>query len=258
MIVLDGVGAGEAPDAVDYGDAGANSLSHTAKAVGGLRLPNLGAIGLGRIATIQGVSTTLDWPSGYGRMQPASPGKDTVSGHWELMGIRLPKPFPTYPNGFPPEIVRPFVKRIGREVLGNRPASGTQIIDDFLDGDFEGLLFANLIEFDMVHGHRRDPKGYAAALEEFDGQLPEIRNRLRAGDLAMIVADHGVDPTAPGTDHTRECVPLLVFGPAVKRSIDLGTRQTFSDAAATIAEVFAVERPNHGNSFWHELQKVRM
>jgi phosphopentomutase len=383
VVVLDGVGAGEAPDAATYGDAGRNSLRNVAKAINGLRVPNLAAIGLGCITEVQGVPCAPRKPCAYGRMQPQSPGKDTVSGHWELMGICLPRPFPTYPNGFPAEIIAEFTRRTGREILGNEPASGTEIIqelgmehmqsgkpivytsadsvfqvaaheevipvtalyricevarqilsgdhavgrviarpfrgegrgkfwrtenrkdyalvpesltmmdklvaagktvitvgkiDDIFGGrgitrschtannrdstlallemlkeDFDGLLFANLVEFDMIYGHRRDPKGYAAALEEFDRHLPEVQQRMRPGDLAMIVADHGVDPTAPGSDHTREYVPLLVFGPGLKRVVNLGVRQTLSDVAATIAEIFRLEPPKFGQSLLREV-----
>lgn len=383
VIVLDGVGAGAAPDAELYGDTGANSLGNAAKAVGGINAPNLAAIGLGCITEIQGVPATTAAPGAYGRMQPQSPGKDTVSGHWELMGIRLAKAFPTYPHGFPKEIVDELTRQIGRGILGNKAASGTEIIQEFgaehvrtgkpilytsadsvfqvaaheqvipieeqyricrcarqilkgehavgrviarpflgpvdgkyqrtanrrdyplapasdtmmdklkeagksvitvgkiddifahrgitrsahttdnrsstaamielLQGDFEGLLFANLIEFDMIHGHRRDPRGYVAALEEFDRQLPAIQQRLRGDDFVIITADHGVDPTAPGSDHTREYVPLLVFGPGVKRAVNLGIRRSMSDVAATLAEVFGVEPPPVGTSFLAEL-----
>jgi phosphopentomutase len=384
VVVLDGVGAGAAPDAELYGDAGANSLRNAARAGGGIKAPHLAAIGLGCITEIQGLPAQATTPCGYGKMQPRSSGKDTIAGHWELMGILLTKPLPTYPNGFPPEVIAAFTKEIGREVIGNKPASGTEIIqqlgpehirtgkpivytsadsvfqvaaheeiipvaelyricqiargllrgdhavgrviarpfvgngpgqfrrtgnrrdypllpesatmldklvaagkrvitvgkiDDIFGGrgiseshhtvdnrsstaavlellqhDFEGLLFANLIEFDMIYGHRRDPRGCVAALEEFDRNLPEIRRRMRPADLAMIVADHGVDPTAPGSDHTREYVPLLVFGPALKGAVNLGVRQTFSDVAATIAELFRLEPPTLGTSFLGELR----
>ena len=387
VIVLDGVGAGAAPDANLYGDEGANSLGNTAKSVGGLKTPNLAALGLGRITQIQGVPVSPIVPCAYGKMQPQSPGKDTVSGHWELMGIHLSKAFPIYPDGFPQEIVAEFTRQIGREILGNKAASGTEIIQEFgtehvrtgkpilytsadsvfqvaaheavipvleqyricklarqilrgdyavgrviarpflgseagnfrrtanrrdfplapespsmmdhlkaagksvvtvgkiddifagrgfsrschttdnksstavllelLKEDFEGLLFANLIEFDMIYGHRRDPKGYATALEEFDRHLPQIQQLLRPNDLVMIVADHGVDPTAPGSDHTREYVPLLVFGPCLKRAVDLGVRQTMSDVAATLAESFGLEPPQYGRSFLRELMDAK-
>lgn len=383
VIVLDGIGAGAAPDADLYGDEGANSLGHAAKAVGGLKAPNLAALGLGCITPIQGLPATATAPCGYGKMLPQSPGKDTVSGHWELMGIRLAEAFPTYPNGFPEEIVAEFTNQIGRGILGNKAASGTEIIQELgaehvrtgkpilytsadsvfqlaaheevlpiedlyricqvarkllksehavgrviarpflgptagkfqrtanrrdfpvappspsvmdslkaagktviaigkiddifagrgitrsshttdnksstaallksLEEDFDGLLFANLIEFDMIYGHRRDPQGYVAALEEFDRHLPAIQQRLRRDDLAMIVADHGVDPTFPGSDHTREYVPLLVFGPGVKRTVDLHIRKSMSDVAATLAEVFGVEPTQVGHSFLSEV-----
>jgi phosphopentomutase len=383
VIVLDGVGAGEAPDAADYGDVGSNSLANTARAVGGLRLPHMGALGIGHITAIQGVPAE-ERPTGcYGKMQPRSAGKDTISGHWELMGITLPTALPTYPNGFPKDVLAEFKRLTGKEVLGNKPASGTEIlrelgvehmqtgkpivytsadsvfqvaaheaiipipelyhlcetaramltgehavgrviarpfvgdapenfkrterrrdypllpegdttldllekegktvysigkIDDIfghrgitmgkhtvsnqesslalleaLNEDFEGLLFANLIEFDMIYGHRNDARGYANALEEFDKHVPEIQRRMRDTDLAMIVADHGVDPTTPSTDHSREYIPLLAFGPPVTASASLGVRKTFSDVAATLAELFALKPPEYGISFLREL-----
>ena len=383
VIVLDGVGAGEAPDAADYGDVGSNSLANTARAVGGLHLPHMGALGIGYITAIQGVHPE-EHPTGcYGKMQPRSAGKDTISGHWELMGIYLPTALPTYPHGFPEEVLAEFKRRTGKEVLGNKPASGTEIlrelgmehmqtgkpivytsadsvfqvaahesiipipelyhlcetaramltgehavgrviarpfvgdapenfkrterrrdypllpegdttldllekvgktvysigkIDDIfghrgitkgkhtvsnqdsslalvdaLEEDFEGLLFANLIEFDMIYGHRNDARGYANALEDFDRHVPEIQRRMRATDLAMIVADHGVDPTTLSTDHSREYIPLLVFGPQVTANASLGVRKTFSDVAATLAELFALKLPEYGTSFVREL-----
>lgn len=383
VLVLDGVGAGEAPDAADYGDVGSNSLGNTDRAVGGLDLPNMGKIGLGYITPMQGVPPDPHPSGAYGRMAPRSAGKDTISGHWEMMGVILEKPFPTYPNGFPPEVIQEFERRIERGVLGNKPASGTEIIkelgeehirtgkpivytsadsvfqiaaneavipidqlywmcqqarelltgehavgrviarpfvgrtaaefkrterrrdfplqppvktmlqkvteaglevcavgkiDDimshtgitrskhtlnnaeslqgtleFLEEDFRGVIFTNLIEFDMIYGHRNDPEGYAAALKRIDDAVPAIIQRLRAGDIAMFVADHGVDPTTASTDHSREVSPLLVFGPPVQPGTDLGTRKTFSDVAATIAEAFSLQPPLWGESF---LQKV--
>ncbi|MBN2547575.1 MAG: phosphopentomutase [Anaerolineales bacterium] len=382
VIVLDGVGAGEAPDAHAYGDEGSNSLANTARAIGGLKMPHMMELGLGYITPILGVPP-VDSPKGaYGKMQPQSAGKDTISGHWELMGIHLPTPLPTYPEGFPPEVIEEFTRRTGLEILGNKPASGTEIIkelgvehmrtgkpivytsadsvfqiaaheeiipieqlyrlcqvsremltgphavgrviarpflgsapenfwrtehrrdfpllpssktmleklveagyqvfsvgkiDDIfahrgithsnhttnnhdsllalqeaLSEDFSGVLFANLIEFDMIFGHRNDPAGYAAALEKVDESVPEIQRRMKPSDIAMFVADHGVDPTTPSTDHSREYVPLLVFGPAVK-SGNLGTRETFADVAATIAEAFSLTPPLLGKSFLKEV-----
>jgi phosphopentomutase len=370
VIVLDGVGAGEAPDAADYGDVGSNSLRNTANAVGGLKLPNMGKLGIGHITDILGVPPEKNPTGCYGKMQPQSAGKDTISGHWELMGVHLNSPLPTYPNGFPKSLLDEFTRRTGKEVLGNKPASGTEIImelgeehlrtgkpivytsadsvfqiaaneavipidelykmckisrellqgehavgrviarpfvgtsradfkrterrhdyplmapqatmldklvaagkdvvsvgkiDDifgnrgitrgnhtvynkdgiaatleFLPEEFEGMLFINLIEFDMIYGHRNDARGYANALEEFDRAIPEIQKRMRSTDITVVVADHGVDPTTPGTDHSREHIPLLVFGEQVTSGKSLGTRKTFSDVAATIREIFSI------------------
>jgi phosphopentomutase len=383
VIVLDGVGAGEAPDAAQYGDVGSNSLSNTARVVGGLHLPNMGKIGLGYITPMQGVPPA-EHPSGaYGKMTPRSAGKDTISGHWEMMGVMLANPLPTFPHGFPREVIEEFERRIGRGTLGNFPASGTEIIkqlgvehmrtgkpivytsadsvfqiatnelvipieqlywmceqargmltgeyavgrviarpftgsdpenftrterrrdyplipptktmlqkvveaglevcgvgkiDDifahtgitqskhttnnadslaatleFLEEDFKGLLFVNLIEFDMVYGHRNDPTGYAGALQMVDQTVPEMIKRMKEGDIAMFVADHGVDPTTPSTDHSREFSPLLVFGAPVRPGTNLGTRGTFSDVGATIAECFSLAPPEFGKSFLQEM-----
>jgi phosphopentomutase len=384
VIVLDGVGAGEAPDAADYGDVGSNSLANAARAVNGLRLPRMANLGLGRTTHIQGVPPDLHERGACGRCLPRSAGKDTVPGHWELMGCVVDTPFPTYPDGFPLEIITEFKRRTGRGVLANRPASGTVVIQEFgpehlrsgdlivytsadsvfqvaahedvvpvkelhaacetarailtgehavgrviarpfvgddikgftrtgnrrdyalepptptvldklkaagkdvltvgkiedifahrgitrsnhtpdnesscdamlkfLDEDFDGLLFVNLIEFDMIYGHRRDPRGYADALEAFDRRLPEIEARLRGNDLVIIAADHGVDPTFKGTDHTRECIPLLVFGPRINQPINLGLRETYADVAATLAEMFEFDPFPAGTSFLGELR----
>ena len=319
-------------------------------------------------------------PSGaFGKMTPKSSGKDSVTGHWELMGIYLEKAFPVYPNGFPPEVIDEFTRRTGLGVLGNKAASGTDIIKelgeehmrtgkpiiytsadsvfqiaaheeiipierlyeicqisrdmlvgehgvgrviarpflgtnaedfyrtsrrhdlprfpesptmmdklisaglevyatgkiddlfgnrgisktnhttnnadsiratiDFMKEDFKGLLFANLIEFDMVYGHRNDARGYANALEAFDSAIPEIRKLMKPGDIAMVVADHGVDPTTKSTDHSREYIPLLIFGDPVNAGVNLGTRETFADVAATLADIFQLDPPEIGKSF---------
>ena len=384
VIVLDGVGAGEAPDAADYGDVGSNSLSNTARVVGGLHLPHMAQLGFGYITPMQGVPRVSHPTGAFGRCKPLSAGKDTTSGHWELMGIYLEKPFPTYPHGFPQEVIDEFTAKTGRGVLGNKPASGTEIIQelgvehmktgklivytsadsvfqiaahedivpidelyqickiarqmltgehavgrviarpfigqkagefqrterrrdysleppgetildklkaagkqvcsvgkiddifakrgitrsnhtvnnhdsllaimDFLEDDFEGLIFANLIEFDMIYGHRNDPQGYAQALRKVDESLPDIQSHMRPGDVVIFAADHGVDPTTPSTDHSREYIPLLVFGKEVKGGVDLDTRQSLSDVGATIAEIFSLEPPEIGESF---LEKIR-
>ncbi len=383
VIVIDGVGAGESPDASDYGDSGSNTLSNTARVLGGLDLPNMGEMGLGNITPIEGVPPREKTWGAYGKCQEISKGKDSVTGHWELMGVEVKEPFPTYPNGFPLEVLDEFKKLTGLEVLGNKTASGTEIIKelgeehvrtgkpivytsadsvfqiaahedvisidelyhlceisrkmlkgehavgrviarpfigdnaetftrtkrrhdypllaptdtmmdtlikeghkvyatgkiddlfgnrgitkthhsvfnmesiqalvDFLDEDFTGLLFANLVEFDMTFGHRNDVKGFGQKLEEFDAFIPTIRNTMKDTDIAMIVADHGVDPTTKSTDHSREYIPLLVFGKQVKINVNLGIRQSFADVAATIGEVFSVTPPAIGQSFLREI-----
>lgn len=385
VIVLDGVGIGAAPDAADYGDEGTNSIANVAEVLDGVALPNMQTLGLGNITPINGMLTISAPEGGYGKMQPLSVGKDTMSGHWEMMGIYLPEPAPTYPNGFPDEVMDEFEDQIGRETLANRPASGTEIIkelgeehirtgkpivytsadsvfqiaahegiipvdelyeisktareilkgehavgrviarpfvgdspenftrtdrrcdfsrapesdtvldklyaagfdvwsvgkiDDIfvhrgitrknhtlgndectqttlnlLEEDFNGLLFVNLIEFDMIYGHRNDPQGYYNALKKFDDALPEIRNHLSEHDLVIVSADHGVDPTTESTDHSREYVPLLAFGPRV-RGVDLGIRKSFADVGATITENFKLEPPEIGTSFLSDLTKI--
>ena len=383
VIVLDGVGAGEALDAAAYGDVGSNSLGNVARVIGGLNTPNMYELGLGNITDIEGVAKNPNAKGAFGRFQPQSAGKDTVIGHWEMMGVHLAVAFPTYPNGFPPAVLDPFTKAIGRDVLGNKPASGTEIlkelgvehmqtgkpivytsadsvfqiaahedvipvpelykmcetarnilqgehgvgrviarpfvgdspenfkrthhrkdyprnpayptmmqklvdagkdvysvgkIDDIfnhqgitkknhvltnkesldvtlemLEDDFEGLMFINLIEFDMIYGHRNDPRGYADALEQFDGYIPEIQKRLKPGDLVIVTGDHGVDPTTPGTDHSREYVPLLAFGPNIKHGVNLGDRGSLGDIAGTLAAMFSLEPQPIGKSFLKEI-----
>jgi len=383
VIVLDGVGIGEAPDAEEYGDAGSNSIGNVAKVLHGIELTNMQKIGLGNITPIEGVLPNHTPQGGFGKLQPMSAGKDTISGHWEMMGIHLPEPFPTYPQGFPEEIIKAFEYRINRETLGNYAASGTEIIktlgeahmhtgkpivytsadsvfqiaaheevipvpelyqiseiareilkgkhgvgrviarpfvgthpenftrtenrrdfartpdsdtvldklhaagfdvwsvgkiDDIfvhrgitrknhtldnaesikitlkcLEESFQGLLFINLIEFDMIYGHRNDPSGYYGALKAFDEGIPEIQNRLSSDDLVIVSSDHGVDPTTESTDHSREFVPLLVFGPDVP-GVNLGIRQTFADIGATISENFKISPPEIGSSFLSDLK----
>ena len=382
VIVLDGVGVGELPDADEYGDVGSNSVGNTARAIDGLTLPQLHKLGLGNLTEVQGVPPLVETRGAYGKLTEISKGKDSVTGHWELMGIHSAEPMPTYPHGFPPEIIAEFTARTGYEVLANRPASGTEIIKelgaehlatgklivytsadsvfqiaaheelipieelyrvceiarelltgqhavgrviarpfrgepgnfwrtkrrhdlpllpprptvmmklidagydvaavgkiddlfgntgisrnkhttnnadsiaallDFLPQDFSGLLLANLIEYDMIYGHRNDPAGYASALKQFDDALPEITAQLKPTDIAMIVADHGVDPTTSSTDHSREYVPLLVWGEQIKPAVNLGTRETFADVAATIADLFELKPPEIGLSFLNQL-----
>lgn len=383
VIVLDGVGAGELPDADVYGDRGSNTLSNIARQLGGLNLPHMGEIGLGNITPMVGVPARSKTRGAYGKCREISKGKDSVTGHWELMGIEVKRPFPTYPDGFPAEVLAEFKRLTGLDVLGNKAASGTEIIKelgeehmrtgkpivytsadsvfqiaahedvipidelyrlcaisremlkgehavgrviarpfvgesaetfsrtkrrhdypllseqdtmldtlikagysvyatgkiddlfggrgitqthhsvfnmesaqamlDFMQDDFEGLVFANLVEFDMTYGHRNDVRGYGDKLEEFDAFLPKLWAQMQPTDMAMIVADHGVDPTTASTDHSREYIPLLVFGPPVKHSVNLGIRESFADVAATIAEAFEVTPPLIGTSFLREV-----
>ncbi len=381
LIVLDSVGAGSLPDASLYGDDGANTLRHVYES-GYLRTPNLYGLGLGKIRGLD-FEENCALAGAYGRAAEQSRGKDTTTGHWEIAGIRLEKPFPTYPNGFPADVIECFEKAIGRKTLGNKPASGTAILDelgeehlrtgypivytsadsvfqiachediipreelyrfcliarqqlqgehgvgrviarpfigtgkgsftrtdgrrdfslepigdtlldemkeagldvwgvgkiedifasrgltfsvhaagneaciqttlDLLDREFSGLLFVNLVDTDMIYGHRRDVKGYAEALNRFDAAVPEIMKRMSGDDLLIITADHGCDPTWKGTDHTREYVPLLCWNRHIRSGISLGTRNTFSDIAATIAEGHMLKKRFGGKSFFEKL-----
>lgn len=370
IIVLDSLGVGELPDAERYGDAGSNTLAHTAEAVDGLRLPNLQRLGLGNITTVRGVAPTAQPAACYGKMAEASAGKSTTVGHWELAGVITERAFPTYPRGFPEDIIAAFEKATGRGVLWNRPASGTEIIErlgrqhlrtgswivytsadsvfqvaaheekvpieqlhaacqvarellvgehaverviarpfagrpgsfrrterrrDFslppprptlldlaeqagLDvlaagkidhifadrgitashhcttnqeataaalaytqGHTSGIIIANLVEFDTAYGHRNDAEGYAEALAAFDASLPGLLSAMRPADILFLTADHGCDPTTPSTDHSREYVPLVVCGDGVRAGVALGTRETFADLGATVAEALALD-----------------
>ena len=381
LITLDGCGIGELPDAARYGDVGANTLRHVAEARGGLNLPNLQALGLGNILELPGVSPVAAPQGGWGRMAEASAGKDTTTGHWEIAGIIEPNPLPTYPTGFPEEIIAALGRETGLDFLGNVAASGTEILkvlgdehvrsgrpivytsadsvfqvaaheevipverlyeicraarcildpyrigrviarpfvgdapDNYrrtanrhdyslaptaptiLDGlttagipvfgvgkirdifagrgigDYvyssdnrdgmaktlaalaqleRGLIFTNLVDFDMLYGHRLDALGFGQALEEFDFWLPQCLDALRDDDLLIVTADHGCDPTTPGSDHTREYVPLLVWSPGMAQGTALGERTSFADVAATIAEAFGLA-VGAGRSFWREL-----
>ncbi len=382
VIVLDACGIGEAPDTAAFGDAGSNTIVNTARAVGGLKCPNLERMGLGHLDNIPGISPDPQPIASFATMREQSAGKDSTSGHWELMGLVVDQPFPVYPNGFGPAILGRFKSETGRGVLGNLPASGTEIIkelgdrhcatgdlivytsadsvfqiaaheeivpidelyrycriarqilqgddavgrviarpfvgssgnytrtvrrrdfsvspprptvlnhlmaggietigigkiDDLFAGnglsvkihtesnadgmnrtikalaDYEsGLIFTNLIETDMLWGHRNDPAGFANALHQFDQQLGELLAALAPSDALFISADHGCDPTTPSTDHTRELVPLLAHGPVLRAGLNLGRRECFADLAATISEIFGVSAPEAGTSFWNDL-----
>lgn len=384
VIVLDSVGIGELPDAPQFGDAGAHTLGHIIEHNPNIKLPNIQRLGLGNIADL-GSLEAVEHPEGaFGKMAEISVGKDTMTGHWELMGLRITTPFNTYPDGFPQELIEAFEKETGRKVLANKPASGTEILEEYgeeqmktgswivytsadsvfqiaaheeiipleelyraceiarkltlcephsvgrviarpyvgkpgaytrtpnrhdyaikppadtvlnllqqagkdviavgkindifsgegitasyptksnshgietttelLGQSFEGLLFVNLVDFDSLYGHRRDPAGYAKALEEFDAALPAMKDRIGPDDLLVITADHGNDPTHTGTDHTREYVPLLLYSPSLQAGLSLGIRTTYADLGATIADNFQAGQPQVGISFLHELK----
>jgi phosphopentomutase len=380
ILILDGVGIGEAPDAAKYGDAGSDTLGNVARASGGLRLPRLERFGLGNIRSLEGLVPRGDALGAWGTMRPASAGKDSTSGHWEIAGVHLERPFPTFPNGFPRDVIERFARESGRGVIGNVVGSGTEVIDryaaeqratgswivytsadsvfqiaanegvipldelyracevaramltpphdvsrviarpfagspgaytrtanrrdysieppaetlldalakagihragvgkvddlfagrsissrhtasnaegihgikEWLSSAESGLLFANLVDFDQLYGHRNDVAGFYGALREFDAALPSITSRLKEDDLLFITADHGNDPTTPSTDHARECVPLLAGGMRVVPR-DLGERETFSDLGATVAEWFGLSFRGPGKSFLSEL-----
>lgn len=384
VIVLDSVGIGELPDAAQFGDEGAHTLGHILQTAHGTKLPNLQKLGLGNIAELPNLAPAADPAAYYGKMAEISAGKDTMTGHWELMGLKTETPFQTYPNGFPQDLIARFEQETGRKVIGNKPASGTEILVELgeehmktgawivytsadsvfqiaaheeiiplpelyraceiarkltlepehsvgrviarpfvgspgnfqrtpnrhdyavkppeptvlnalknagqdvvavgkigdifsgegitasfptksnrhgieetlqhLDEDFSGLLFTNLVDFDSLYGHRRDPQGYARALEEFDAAVPDLLAKVGENDLLVITADHGNDPVHSGTDHTREYVPLLIYGPTLKNPGSLGVRGTYADLAATIADNFGVQAPEHGISFLSQLK----
>jgi phosphopentomutase len=380
VIVLDSVGIGELPDAALYEDQGSNTLGNIAAAVS-LNIPTLAALGMSRLVPLKNVPASA--PAGaYGRMAEKSSGKDSVTGHWELMGLVLERAFPTFPNGFPPGVIDEFEKRIGRKSIGNVVASGTAVIDDLgaehmetgfpivytsadsvfqiaaheaivpvpqlyefceaaydicvkglglgrviarpfigLPGSFQrtpnrhdyamppvgetlldrmvanghqvtsvgkvadlfagrgisashptksdadgidkieslletqahGMIFANLVDFDAVYGHRNDAAGYAKNLERFDARLASLLPKLRRDDLLVITADHGNDPTTPSTDHSREHVPILLKGDRVAGGTDIGTRATFADLGQTLAENFGLAPLANGTSFLREI-----
>jgi phosphopentomutase len=384
LIVMDSVGIGEAPDAERFGDKGADTLGHIAEKMNGLKMPNMAKLGLGNIKEIKGIEKAEKPLAFYTKMQEASNGKDTMTGHWEIMGLNIATPFQVFPNGFPDELISQLEAKTKRKVIGNKPASGTAIIEelgeehmktgalivytsadsvlqiaaheeiipleelydickiareltldekymvgrviarpfvggsgsfkrtanrhdyalkpfgrtvmnelkdagfsviaigkiyDIYDGegitesmrtvsnmdgmdkllqsfdkDFTGLSFVNLVDFDALYGHRRDPVGYGKALEEFDARLPEVFDKMKEEDLLIITADHGNDPVHHGTDHTREYVPLLVYSKRMQMGKQLSVRSTFADIGATIADNFQVKAPQFGTSFLQDLQ----
>ncbi|MGG0573551.1 phosphopentomutase [Priestia aryabhattai] len=383
LVVMDSVGIGESPDAEKYNDKGADTFGHIAEHCNGLHMPNMAKLGLSNIREIKGIDKAEKPLAYYTKMQEASAGKDTMTGHWEIMGLNIDTPFNVFPDGFPEELISQLEEKTGRKIIGNKPASGTEILDelgkqhmetgdlivytsadsvlqiaaheeivpidelykiceiareltlddpymigrviarpflgesgnftrtsnrhdyalkpfgrtvmnelkdndidviaigkisDIYDGegvtkslrtksnmdgmdklvdtlnmDFTGLSFLNLVDFDALYGHRRDPQGYGQALEEYDARLEEVFDLLKEDDLLIITADHGNDPVHHGTDHTREYVPLLVYNKGMKEGKELSIRQTFADIGATVAENFGVAMPKHGKSFLQEL-----
>lgn len=384
LVVLDSVGIGEAPDAAAFDDKGSDTLGHIARECGGLNMPNMSSLGLSNIREIEGVPVAEKPRAYYTKMQEASNGKDTMTGHWEIMGLNIETPFRVFPEGFPDELITRIEEKTGRKVIGNKPASGTEIIEelgeehvktgaliiytsadsvlqiaahedvvplkelyeicefcreitlddpymlgriiarpfvgevgqfkrtanrhdyalkpfgrttlnelkdagldvialgkisDIYDGEgitegirtvsnmdgmdklvetmdkpFKGLSFLNLVDFDAVYGHRRDPKGYGQALEDYDARLPEVFAKMTDDDLLIITADHGNDPTFKGTDHTREFVPLLIYSTRFAEGKELPIRKTFADIGATVADNFGVTKPEHGTSFLSDLK----
>ncbi|MBU1020026.1 MAG: phosphopentomutase [Firmicutes bacterium] len=383
-IVIDSVGCGEAPDAAEYGDTGSNTIKHISEADGGIYLPNMEQLGYGHLTDIEGVKPIQNPKGNYTKMKEVSVGKDTLTGHWEIMGLKIEVPFQTFTDtGFPQELIDELEKRTGRKIVGNKASSGTVILDefgehqmktgdlivytssdsvlqiaaheetvgldelykaceiareltmaekwkvgriiarpylgtkkgdfkrtsnrhdyalkpledtalvylkevgydvisfgkindiydtegitesikqvsnedgmnhfiDYADNDFVGLAYLNLVDFDALYGHRRDPIGYKKALEEFDVQLGVFMSKMREDDLLIITADHGNDPIAPGSDHTREYVPLLVYAKNLQGG-ELPVRETFADIGATISENFKTNHTKYGKSFLKEL-----
>jgi len=375
---MDSVGIGALPDAGNFGDIGANTLGNIAIKQKGINLSNLQRLGLGNIDNIVGVEPILSPLGAFGKSLEVSNGKDTTTGHWELSGLHLTEPFKTFPKGFPKDIIDSFECEIGRRVLGNKAASGTEILDelgeehmktgypivytsadsvlqiaaheeiipleklyemckiareimmgdnaiariiarpfvgtpgnfdrtsnrkdysldpsgetvldivkkegldviaigkiedifngkgitdavhttDNMDGidktieyiqkESKGIIFTNLVDFDSKYGHRRDPKGYKEALEKFDSRIPEILNSMKDNDIIIFTADHGNDPTYQGSDHTREYIPIIIYGKHVKGNVNIGTRKSFADIAATISDIFTIQSTGNGESF---------
>ena len=385
LVVLDSVGIGELPDASAYGDVGSHTL-YAASTSQYFNMPNMRKLGLFHIDGVKEKFSGIEentFDGAVARLAESSKGKDTTTGHWEIAGIISEKPFPTYPDGFPEDIIKEFEQKTGRKVICNKPYSGTEVIKEYgrehietgalivytsadsvfqiaaheeavpvpelyhdceiareiLKGehsvgrviarpfvgtypnyqrtpnrhdysmmpattmldqikesgrevlgvgkindifagkgitdtvrtkdnaegikrliertklDFEGICFVNLVDFDMLYGHRNDVDGYAKALTYFDEQLPEVLEGLRDEDILMITADHGCDPSTPSTDHSREYIPLVAYGKCVKPGVNIGTRETFADIAATILEYLAIQPKVSGTSFLKDIIK---
>lgn len=385
LIVIDSVGCGELPDAADYGDVGSNTIKHISEVGKGIYLPNMEKLGYGNLTDIVGVKKDINAIGNYSKMNEISVGKDTMTGHWEMMGLKIEEPFITFTDtGFPDELLDELSRRTGRGIVGNKASSGTVILDeygehqiktgdwivytsadsvlqiaaheehvgldelyeaceiareltlkeewkvgriiarpylgekigefkrtpnrhdyalkpfedtslvylkeagydvvsfgkindiydtegitesykqvsnedgmnhfiDYADKDFNGLAYINLVDFDALYGHRRDPLGYKQALEEFDVQLGTLMEKMNDDDLIIITADHGNDPTAPGSDHTREYVPMLAYSTSLKGG-EVAIRDSFADIGATISENFKTKHARYGKSFLKELK----
>ncbi len=385
LIVLDSVGVGELPDAADYGDVGSNTVKNIYKSVENFSLPNLEKLGLLNINGFEDIKKSETFSGSIAKCNEKSKGKDTTTGHWEISGLILDKPFPTYPDGFPEDFMKEFEKRVGRKTIGNYPASGTEIIkelgkahvdtgnlivytsadsvfqiaaheevvpleelykicetaremlqgehgvgrviarpfigsegnftrtenrkdfslvppkDTLLDyvknnnmevyaigkiedifvnrgitksnhthnnaegieatinaikEDFKGLIFTNLVDFDMVYGHRNNVQGYGDALKYFDDKLPEIIHSLKDDDVLIITADHGCDPTTESTDHSREYIPLIFYGKAIKDNNNLGILDTYATIGKTILNMLNIENNLEGNSVLGNIKKI--
>ncbi|SHH08417.1 phosphopentomutase [Tepidibacter thalassicus] len=378
LMVLDSVGIGQLPDSEKFGDVGVNTLGNIIKTYGKINIPNLTKMGIGNIDGFNEVDPVENPIASFGKCSEVSQGKDTTTGHWEMVGLRVDKPFKTFPNGFPKEIIEEFESKTGRKVVGNKPASGTAILEELgehhmktkdvivytsadsvfqiaaheevipleelyemckiareimrgdnavariiarpfvgtpgnftrtanrrdfsldpyedtildniknkgldviavgkiedifngkgiteavhtksnMDGvdktieyikkENKGLIFTNLVDFDSKYGHRRNVEGYKNAIEELDARIPEIIENMRDEDILILTADHGNDPTYKGTDHTREYVPVLIYGKNVKSGVNLGIRKTFADIGATVADILGATLPKNGESF---------
>src|SRR5258706_237627 len=261
-IVLDSVGIGEMPDAEAYGDRGSDTLGNIARRRR-LRLPNLCRLGLANIKALEGLEPSAEPQAAFGRCALASPGKDTTTGHWEMAGIRLDKPFPLFPRGFPPAIIDQFERRIGRSVLGNKAASGTEIIEELGEEHMRTgspIVYTSADSVFQIAAHEEVITLFelykmcetARELEEVDAWMPSLAAKLAPDDLAILTADHGCDPTTASTDHSREYVPLLAYGPNARHGVNLGLRGTLSDIGQTVAANFGTGIPK-GTSFLNEI-----
>ena len=384
-MVIDSVGIGQLPDSEKFGDKNVNTLGNIVKEYNDIKIPNMRKLGIGNIDGVDFIESEKSPIGAFGKCSELSQGKDTTTGHWEMTGVLVETPFKTFENGFPKEIIDEFESKTGRKVVGNKPASGTAILDEFGEhqiktgdvivytsadsvfqiaaneeiipleelykmceiareimmgdnavarviarpfigkktGEFtrtsnrrdyslnpfeptvldnikesnldvigvgkiedifngqgiteaihtkdnmhgvdetinyikkenNGLIFTNLVDFDSKFGHRRNVEGYKEALEEFDARIPEIIDAMKDDDVLIINADHGNDPTYKGTDHTREYIPVLVYGKKMKENVNLGIRDSFSDIGATVADLLNVKMPKHGTSFKKDIIK---